>query len=151
MFIVRQMIEKRNEHGLDLHMLFFDLKQAFDSINRKRLFEAVDKMGISQKLIRLIRTTMSQTKARVKTDNQISAPFEFNPGVKQGDGLSTSLFILALRNAAREIDRTGTVHTKSSQISACADDILIVTKSEIRLGEVYRVIVEETQQMGLTL
>ena len=111
MFIVRQMIEKRNEHGLDLHMLFFDLKQAFDSINRKRLFEAVDKMGISQKLIRLIRTTMSQTKARVKTDNQISAPFEFNPGVKQGDGLSTSLFILALRNAAREIDRTGTVHT----------------------------------------
>jgi len=47
------MIEKHNEHGLDLYMLFIDFKQAFDSINMERLFEAMDKMGIPQKLIRL--------------------------------------------------------------------------------------------------
>jgi len=40
------MAEKHNEHGLDVHILFIDFKQAFDSINRKRLFEAMDKMGI---------------------------------------------------------------------------------------------------------
>jgi hypothetical protein len=73
------MIEKHNEHGLDLHMLFIVFKQAFDSINRKRLFEAMDKVGIPQKLIRM---TMCPNKARVKIDNQISAPFEFNTGVK---------------------------------------------------------------------
>jgi hypothetical protein len=56
------MIEKHNEHGLDLHMLFIDFKQAFDSINKKRLFETMDKMEIAQKLIRLIRMTMCQTK-----------------------------------------------------------------------------------------
>jgi hypothetical protein len=72
------MTEKQNEHGLNLRMLFIDFKQAFDSINRKRLFEAMDKMGIPQKLIRLIRMTTCQTIARVKIDNQISAPFEFN-------------------------------------------------------------------------
>jgi sorting nexin-29 len=48
MFVLRQMMEKRNEHGLNLHMLFNDLKQAFDSINWKRLFEAMDKMGMPQ-------------------------------------------------------------------------------------------------------
>jgi selenocysteine-specific translation elongation factor len=67
------MIEKHNEHGLDLHMLFIDFKQAFDSINRERLFAATDKMGIPEKLIRLTRMTMCQTKARVKIDNQIGA------------------------------------------------------------------------------
>ena len=99
LFIFRQMIEKHTEHSLDLHMLFIDFKQAFDSIKRKRLFEAKDNTGIPQKLIRLTRMAMCHTKVRVKIDNHLSTLFEFNKGVKQGDGLSTTLFILALNNA----------------------------------------------------
>ena len=90
-------------------------------------------MEIPQTLIRLIRMTMCHTKVRVKIDIQISTPFEFNKGVKQGDGLSTTLFILALHNAAQEIDQRCTIYTKSSQICAYADDIVIVTRSESRL------------------
>ena len=98
------MIEKHTEHSLDFHLLFIDFKQAFDSINRKRVFEAMDNTVIPQKLIRLTRMNMFQTKARMKTHNQLSAPFKFNKGVKQGDGLSTTLFILALHNETEEID-----------------------------------------------
>ena len=43
------MTEKHNEHGLDLYMLFIDIKQAFDSINREGLLGAMDRMGITQK------------------------------------------------------------------------------------------------------
>ena len=132
-------------------MLFIDFKQAFDSINRERLFGAMDRMGIPQQLIRLIRMTMCQTKARVKTDNQISAPFEFNKGVKQGDCRSTTLFILPLHNAAQEIDQRGTIYTKSSQISAYTDDVVIVPRSESRLRQIYRETEEKPQQMGLTV
>jgi hypothetical protein len=130
-------------------MLFIDFKQAFDSIHRKRLFEAMDKMGIPQKLTRLIRMTVCQTKARLKIDNQISAPFKFSKGVKQGDGLSTTLFILALHNAVQEVDQRGKIYTKSSQICTYADDVVIVTRSETLLRQVYREIEEKTQQMGL--
>ena len=118
-------------------------------INRERLFGAMDKMGIPQKLIRLIRMTVCQTKARVKVDNEISAPFKFNKGVKQGDGLSSTLFILALHNAAQEIDQRGTIYTKSSQICAYANAVVTVTRSETRLRQVYREREEKTQQMGL--
>jgi hypothetical protein len=100
------MKEKHNEHGLDLHMLFIDFKQVFDSINGKRLFEVTNKMGIPQKLIKLTRMTTCQTKARVKIDNQISAPFECNKGIKQGDGLSTSLFIQHYRKWTGEVQLT---------------------------------------------
>ena len=138
------MIEKHTEYSLDLHMLFIDFKQIFDSMNRKRLFEAMDNMGIPQKLTRLTRMTMCQTKARVKIDNQSSTPFKFNEGVKQGDGLSTTLFILALRNVIQEIDQRGTIYTKSSQICAYANDVVIITRSKARMKQVYREVEEKT-------
>jgi len=109
----------------------------------------MDKIGIPQKLIRLIRMAMCQTKTSVKIDNQISAPFKFSKGVEQGDVLLTILFILSQHNAAKEIDQSGTIYTKSNQICAYADDIVIVTGSATRLRQVYREVDEKTQLMRL--
>jgi hypothetical protein len=90
----------------------------------------MDKMGTPQKLTRLVKITVCQTKASVKIDNQVSAHFKFNKGVKQGDGLSTTLFTLALHSAVQEIEQRCRVYTKSSQICAYADDVVMVTRSE---------------------
>jgi hypothetical protein len=92
---------------------------------------------------------MSQTKARLKIHNQINAPIKYSKGVKQGDGLSPTLFILALHNAVWDIEERGTIYTKSRHICVYADDIAVITRSETRLRQVYREIEEKTQQMGL--
>jgi hypothetical protein len=44
-------------------------------------------MKRTDKLIRLTRMTMHTTQAKVIIDNKLSAKFEFNTGVKQGDCL----------------------------------------------------------------
>ena len=46
-------------------MLFVDFKQAFDSVNRRKLLETMNVTRIPQKLIRLTEMTMKDTKAVV--------------------------------------------------------------------------------------
>jgi hypothetical protein len=93
--IIKQLFEKHIEHGYDLYLLFVNLKQAFDSVNRKKLIEIMNKMGILLNIRRMVQMTMNHTKAKEKIGNKISEIFEFSAGVKQGDGLSAVLFIVA--------------------------------------------------------
>lgn len=61
-FNVRQTMEKMYELGLDVHQIFIDFKQAYDSINRSFLWEAMAEMNIPAKYRRLVRTTMNNLK-----------------------------------------------------------------------------------------
>ena len=110
-------------------MLFMDFKQAFDSTDRYILYQIMEDSKIPHKLIRLVKTTMKNTTARVKVTNKLSNSFTFNSGVRQGDRLSTTLFILALHHGVQKIDQRGTIVTKLSQICAYTDDIVIVART----------------------
>jgi hypothetical protein len=142
------MMEKFYEHDMDLHILFVGFKQAFDSVCRDALYKGLHELGIPGKLIRLVRMTMDNTRARVKVGNKLSDPFIFNKGVKQGDGLSTVLFNIALHQAINKVDQKGTIFFKSSQICAYADDIAIVARNASTLKEVFLEIEKEADKMG---
>jgi len=74
--------------------------------------------------------TLKDTKAVVKINNRKTRTFEFNTGVKQGDGLSTTSFIIALHKVIWEIVQRGTIFNKLSQICAYADDVVLITKTK---------------------
>jgi hypothetical protein len=117
-------------------MLFVDFKQAFDSIDRYKLYQAMQDIKIPHKLTRLVKMTMKNTTARVNVTNTLGNSVTFNAGVRQGDGLSTTLFILALHYGIQKIDQRGTIFTKLSQICAYSDDIVIVARTQKKLTEV---------------
>jgi sorting nexin-29 len=75
--------------------------------------------------------------------------FQYNKGVKQGDGLSTTLFNIALHGAISKIDKRGSIFTKSSQICAYADDVTIIARTEKDLKNVYMKLEEEANKYGL--
>jgi len=124
------MMEKYYEQNQDLHMLFVGFEQAFDSVDRYKLYKLREDMKIPYKLITLVKMTMKNTTARVKVTNKLSNSFTFNAGVRQGDSLSTTLFILALHYGVQTIEQNGTIFTKVSHICAYADDIVIVTRTQ---------------------
>jgi len=52
-------MEKTVEYQIGVHHLFIDFKSAYDSIYREKLFGAMTEFGISLKLIRLVKTTVT--------------------------------------------------------------------------------------------
>jgi sorting nexin-29 len=87
----------------------------------------------------------------MKIDNKLRTKFGFNAGVKQGDGLSAILFIVALHSVIKTIEQKRKIFTKSSQICAYADDIVIITISREMIIEIYKKIEEKGGKIGLEI
>jgi len=57
-FIIRQTFKKCHEYNIDLHNIYVNYLQAFDSINRNKVIESLNEYNISSKLIKLIALTL---------------------------------------------------------------------------------------------
>jgi sorting nexin-29 len=103
-FIARQTFEKCYECNIDLHNVFIDYTQAFDSIKRNKVPECpiqynIIQHNIAAKLQKLIAVTLTGTNAVVKINNEFTDKFtdkfDVETGVKQGDPLTATLFSIA--------------------------------------------------------
>jgi sorting nexin-29 len=91
---LRQILEKTKEYNVSTCHLFVDFKAAYDSIYRDKLFKAMEVFAIPTKLISLTKITLSRVKCKVKIQNNQSAPFVTENGLKQGDAWRARFLIL---------------------------------------------------------
>jgi len=75
-------MEKYYEYDKDLHMIFIDFQQAYDSIIRDRLWSALIHFGIPKKLVKLIKCFNSDTLCKVRFLGETSKEFEVRCGLK---------------------------------------------------------------------
>ena len=126
---MRQIHEKCHEYNIDLHNIFIDFSQVFDTVNRDGIYNSLTKYNIPDKLIKLIKLTMQRTKMKVKVNNSYSEWFETKAGVRQGDPLSALLFSVVLDSVITNLEIRGNITTRLKQICAYADDIVIIGRT----------------------
>ena len=107
--IVRQIFEKCYEYNINLHNLFIDFSQAFDAVNRDKLFEYLEYYQTPPKLIKLIKITLQDTTAKVKINNEIIELIETRSGVRQSDPLSTLLFSIVINVVIKKLNPRGNI------------------------------------------
>nr|CAH7748159.1 unnamed protein product [Callosobruchus chinensis] len=61
---MKRLLHNSYEQYLSLHVLFIDFKQAYDSIDREKLCEALIMLKISMMLARLVGMTLNETMSR---------------------------------------------------------------------------------------
>jgi hypothetical protein len=146
-----QIIEKSYEHDIELHILFIDFKQAFDNINRRSLVEQMQQMQIPEKLIKLTKMTMDNSRARISTTEGVTNEINIERGVRQGDALSTTLFNIALDGAIKAAGLDRAITVSATQVIAYADDMARITRDKKSLGAALQNLVTETEKRGLQL
>ncbi|XP_055387207.1 uncharacterized protein LOC129615849 [Condylostylus longicornis] len=150
-FSIRQTMEKCAEFNMDLHMLFIDFKQTFDSVKRGIIENIFDELRIPKKLTNLIMMTLHNTKAKVLVQKSCTNIFDITSRVKQGDEISTIIFNLTLHYALKDLHIEGNIFTRPYQIYAYADDIAIMSRSKRDLIEIFTRLDQQTRRIGLKI
>ena len=148
LFIVRQIIEKCHEYNIELHNVFIDYTQAFDTVHRDKILKYLNNYRIPSKLMKLIAKTLEDTKARVKINQTYTGKFEISTGVKQGDPLSATLFSIVI-DIIKQLELRGNISTRLKQCSAYADDILITARTQQTLIDTFGKLKNISSQYGL--
>jgi endonuclease/exonuclease/phosphatase family metal-dependent hydrolase len=150
-FCIRQIIQKSHDMNTETDHLFIDFKAAYDSIDREQLWMLMAEFGFPNKMIRLLKATLTGVVSRVKVEGRLSDAFHTEIGLKQGDGVSTMLFNIALEGVIRRsgVEKSGSIFTKSTQMLGFADDIDIIGRNIRAVCDAYLKLEKEANRIGL--
>ena len=142
------------EWNTPVYVNFIYLEKAFDSVERKRLWNLMAHYGIPPKYINIIKNTYQDMQCQVLHQGQAQKTFTVLTGVEQGCLLSPFLFLLCIdwtMNQTTHNKNTGIQWSLTEQLEDLdfADDIALLSHSHQQMREKSQLL--ETTAAGLGL
>ncbi|XP_066597110.1 golgin subfamily A member 6-like protein 22 [Prorops nasuta] len=101
-FLVNREVE---EKGGGMVGCFIDLRAAFDTIDRGKLWKELERKGVSRDLREAIEGVYRETACKVKRGKEMGGKFWTEKGVKQGCPMSAKLFILYMAELEERLEK----------------------------------------------
>ena len=120
----------------NLHVLYLDIKKAYDSVEPDYLVETLNILGFPTTFIKLMENIYNNSIASILTNSGTTDPFIISKGVKQGCPLSPTLFIIFIEPLLSWLnDSQLGVHIKDicHTVGGFADDLIVTTSSLFNL------------------
>lgn len=134
--------EDANTHDRECVTLFYDLAGAYDTVPHDKLLDSLARIRMPQEFIDLVRSSLTDCTASIRTAYGQTASFNITRSIKQGDPLAPLLFIIFVdplhcgldRNPLHDGKRDGyTIHHSSTTTiissSGYADDTTLFAGS----------------------
>ncbi|KAH9251734.1 hypothetical protein BASA81_010404 [Batrachochytrium salamandrivorans] len=91
-------IQRRQNAGLNTHVLFIDIRKAFDTVPVGALLWKLQNMGFPRRTLAFLKALYTSSSARARAGSLLSDPFPVQRGVRQGCPLSGLLFNLFIND-----------------------------------------------------
>ena len=94
-FTLRQLVEKSVEHRSRQFITFVDLKKAYDSVPRTALWRALEKLGVPDSVVNLVKSFHDGMKAQLSINGElVEEKIDVDNGLRQGCTMAPTLFNL---------------------------------------------------------
>lgn len=156
-FCLKQIIEKKLNTNQEVHLMYVDLKKAYDSVPLKKLWEILQETNINQTLITTLKNVYTDSTSRIKSGKNLSQEFTVNKGLRQGCCVSPTLFKVyvsrALRKWKKKCGPMGIELDDNSYLYSLqfADDQVIMANDKDDLEYMARKLQEEYEIWGLEM
>ena len=138
-----------------MYIAFIDFQKAFDTVKREVLWEILEKINISSKMIKIVKEMYKSVSAKVRYGNEYSDLFNCPLGVKQGCLLSPLLFSLLINEVAIKVGGRGRAgyqfspNTREIFALLFADDIALIAMTPAGLQNQLNNLNSASKALGL--
>ena len=143
-------IEKKS-----LYVCFFDLKKAFDTVNRVHLFyNLLTQYKIGGNFLKILQNLYTDNKVFIKLDHGLTKSFTTKIGVKQGCSFSPFLFNLFIDKLPKVFDNSCNPIMLGGKPISClswADDCVVMSLSQNGLQNAINKTVSFFSKLGLVV
>ncbi|KAI5751074.1 hypothetical protein M8J77_003920 [Diaphorina citri] len=121
-----------------LYVALVDFKSAFSEVDHDLLWSKLFSLGISAKIICLLRKIYSLAKVQIRVVNQVSEPANVTKGVLQGESVSPLLFLLFLNDLEEYFKTKGSRGVPINELTEIllllyCDDLVIFASDRVDL------------------
>jgi len=137
-------------------LVSLDIERAYDNLHHDFLFKAMMAFGINLEFCSMVKALMAGSSSHVVNNGFLSNPISIQKGVKQGDPISSYLFILAietLASAIRESKEIEGIQIGETLIKVLlfADDTTVFLRNEASIQPLFKLLHEYGLCSGLRI
>ncbi|XP_047478509.1 uncharacterized protein LOC125031667 [Penaeus chinensis] len=152
--ILRLIAEKAFRKNITIYNCFIDFQKAFDTIDHDTIWAVLRSYGVEPKLIRVLKHVYDSSKAAVRIGNDIGDWFQQEKGLRQGDPISPTIFIVYLERIMEDIQNNTSGFNISGQTInnlRFADDIDLIELDTRSLERSTYIVNREGKRTGLLI